>query len=339
MQDITQQGRPVLVTGGAGFIGGHLVRALSASGQPVRVLDDLSTGRPEPVASLPGVELVRGSVLDPDAVAAAADGTGMVIHLAGVVGMRLAADKAAYAYEVGRTGTANVLRHSGCIPAVLVSSSAVYGLSDGGRPLAEDVGLDRALPLAYDGGSAGYATGKWELERLGVAAAADRPVLVVRPFNVVGPGQRSRYGMVLPTFLRQALSGVPLTVHDDGTQRRCFTGVAEFVRVFRQLISAPEAWRPDGGAYNIGSTIETSIGELAGLVLAATGSTAGLEYVPYAQVFPGRTDVTGRVPSLDRLRDAVGETSWLSAAEIVDGMLRAQRPGAAAPQPALPGGR
>ncbi|MFI8811472.1 MULTISPECIES: NAD-dependent epimerase/dehydratase family protein [unclassified Streptomyces] len=323
MHDAVQNGRrPLLVTGGAGFIGGHLVRSLAAEGQQVRVLDDLSTGRAGTLASLAGVDLIRGSVLDPKAVAAAADGVGMVIHLAGVVGMRLAADRAAYAFEVGRTGTANVLRHSGDVPAVLVSSSAVYGLSDGSRPLAEDIELNRALPFAYDGDKDGYATGKWESEKLGAAAAGRRPVLVVRPFNVVGPRQRSRYGMVIPTFLQQATSNVPLTIHDDGTQRRCFTGVTEFVQVLRQLIDVPRAWRTDGGAYNIGSTTQTSIADLAGLVLAATGSTAGVEHVPYQQVFPGRTDVTGRVPDLSRLQEMTGVPVWLPVADIIDEMLR-----------------
>ncbi|MCM2425078.1 NAD-dependent epimerase/dehydratase family protein [Streptomyces sp. RKAG337] len=322
MQDIVQHGRPVLVTGGAGFIGGHLARAMAAGGCQIRVFDDFSTGRHGALVPQAGIELVRGDVLDPDAVASASDGVGMVIHLAGVVGMRLAADRAAYAFEVGRAGAVNVLRHSGDVPVVLVSSSAVYGLSDGSMPLSEDVALDRALPFAYDGGKDGYASGKWELEQAGAAAAGSRPVLVVRPFNVVGPGQRSRYGMVIPTFLRQAASGLPLTVHDDGTQRRCFTGVTEFVRVLRRLIAVPQAWRSDGGPYNIGSTNETSIADLAALVLAATGSTAGIEHIPYRQVFPGRTDVTGRVPDLSRLEEMVGATSWLPVADVIDEMLR-----------------
>ncbi|MEV5148883.1 NAD-dependent epimerase/dehydratase family protein [Streptomyces sp. NPDC052727] len=321
MWDINAPGRPVLVTGGAGFIGGHLVRALTRAGHRVRVLDDLSTGRPDTSAGLPGVELVRGSVLDPGAVAAAAAGTGLVLHLAGVVGMRLAAEQAGLAHRVGRTGTANVLAHTGDVPVVLFSSSAVYGLSDGRAPLAEDTPIDRSVPLAYDGGSEGYATGKWELERLGAeAVAAGRPVLVVRPFNVVGPGQRSRYGMVLPTFLRQAAAGQALTVHGDGSQRRCFTEVTQFTDRLLRLMAAAPAWRPGGNVYNIGSTRETSIGELARLVLAATGSTAGVVHVPYEQVFPGRSDVTGRVPATDRLRAVVGETRWLPAAEIVASM-------------------
>ncbi|MFI6699011.1 NAD-dependent epimerase/dehydratase family protein [Streptomyces sp. NPDC050509] len=315
---------PVLVTGGAGFIGSRLVRSLAAAGHPVRVLDDLTTGRPESVAFVPGATLVRGSVLDADAVAEAARGTGLVLHLAGVVGMRLAAQQAELAYAVGRQGTANVLAHTGDTPVVLVSSSAVYGLSDSSAELREERAVDRAVPLAYDGGSPGYATGKWEMERLGREAARHRSVLTVRPFNVVGPGQRGRYGMVVPTFFRQAWSGEPLTIHGDGSQRRCFTDIDQFTRRLLDLAATEAAWRPGANVFNIGSRTETTIAGLARLVLDATRSTAGSVHVPYESVFPGRTDVTGRVPCLDRLTAAVGETDWLSAAALVREMARAR---------------
>ncbi|WP_405773780.1 NAD-dependent epimerase/dehydratase family protein [Streptomyces sp. NBC_00859] len=321
MQRFTESDRPVLVTGGAGFIGGHLVEALSRAGHRVRVLDDLSTGLAATVQDLPGVRLVRGSVLDAGDVSRAAEGTGLVIHLAGVVGMRLAAEMADHAYRVGREGTDTVLRHTGGTPVVLVSSSAVYGLSDGSSPLDDELPVDRSVPLAYDGGAPGYATGKWEMERLGLDAAARRPVLIVRPFNVVGPRQSGRYGMVLPTFWGQAQAGVALTVHGDGSQRRCFTDVGQFIGRLRELCAAPRAWQARRPLYNIGSVTSTSITELAALVLKATGGTAGITHVPYESVFPGRVDVTGRVPRVDRLRDLTGETVWLPAASIVAKML------------------
>ncbi|MEU7411993.1 NAD-dependent epimerase/dehydratase family protein [Streptomyces sp. NPDC042638] len=316
---------PVLVTGGAGFIGSRLVRSLAAAGHPVRVLDDLTTGRPESLEAIEGATLVRGSVLDADAVAEAARGTGLVLHLAGVVGMRLAAQQAGHAYAVGHQGTANVLAQSSDTPVVLVSSSAVYGLSDSTAALREDLAVDRAVPLAYDGGTPGYATGKWEMERLGREAARHRPVLTVRPFNVVGPGQLGRYGMVLPTFFRQAESGEPLTVHGDGTQRRCFTDIDQFTRRLLDVAATETAWRPGANVFNIGSRTETAVVDLARLVLDATGSTAGFVHVPYESVFPGRTDVTGRVPRLDRLTAAVGETDWLSAAALVRKTARARQ--------------
>lgn len=307
----------VLVTGGAGFIGSHLVHALADAGHQVTVLDDLSTGRPESVENVPGVTLVRGNVLDAEAVSRAANGIGLVFHLAGVVGMRLAARQSAYAYDIGHEGTRLVLEHTDDVPAVLISSSAVYGLSDSSMALAETRPIDRATPLRYDGGTAGYATGKWELERLGVEAAQHRPVLSVRPFNVVGPGQRGRYGMVLPTFLKQAAAGTALTVHGDGHQRRCFTDVDQFIDRLLRLASSATAWQAEPAVFNIGSNRETAINELARLVLEVTGSTAGSTHVPYTSVFPGRTDVTGRIPSLAALETAVGVTEWLDIATLV----------------------
>ncbi|GGY06465.1 NAD-dependent epimerase/dehydratase family protein [Streptomyces minutiscleroticus] len=312
----------VLVTGGAGFIGSRLVRSLSAAGHPVRVLDDLTTGRPESVAFVPGATLVRGSVLDVDAVAEAARGTDLVLHLAGVEGMQHAAQQAELAYEVGSRGTANVLAHTGDTPVVLVSSSAVYGFSDSTAELREEGEVDRSVPLAYDGGSPGAATGKWEMERLGREAARFRPVLTVRPFNVVGTGQRSHCGTVVATFFRQAVSGEPLTIHGDGSQHRCFTDIDQFTRRLLDLMDTEVAWRTGLNVFNIGSRRETTINNLARQVLAATRSTAGFVHVPYESVFPGRTDVTRRMPCLDRLASVIGETEWLSAREIVREMAR-----------------
>lgn len=309
--------RRVLITGGAGFIGGHLASALSRSGCRVRVLDDFSSGTRDTVAALPGVEIVTGSVLDADVVTDAAAGCGLIVHMAGVVGMRLATAQAWHAFRVAAEGTATLLRHSGDTPIVLVSSSAVYGMSDSGAPMCDDATVGRSVPLRYDGGREGYATGKWELERLGARAAARRPVLVVRPFNVVGPGQSSRYGMVLPTFVEQALAGRPLTVHGDGTQRRCFTDIDQFVGRLWRLIESPGAWQAGTHVYNIGADVETGIGDLAALVLAETGSASGVTHVPYEQVFPGRTDVVRRVPAQDRFASVIGPTEWLPVAAIV----------------------
>jgi UDP-glucose 4-epimerase len=151
---------------------------------------------------------------------------------------------------------------------------------------------------------------------------------MVRPFNVVGPGQSGRYGMVLPTFFQQAEADLPLTVHGDGTQRRCFTDIDQFTRRLLDLAASDTAWRPGTNVFNIGSTTETAIADLARLVLEATGSAAGVVHVPYESVFPGRTDVTGRVPRVERLTSAVGETDWLSAAALVRKTAEARRSGA-----------
>jgi UDP-glucose 4-epimerase len=149
------------------------------------------------------------------------------------------------------------------------------------------------------------------MERLGRAAArAGRRVLIVRPFNVVGPGQSGAYGMVVPTFVRRALEGQPLEVYDDGRQTRCFSHVGAFVECLLRLVRAADAWARGAETVNVGCASPVSIGVLAEAVLEETGSRAGVRHLPYAAAFPGRCDVRSRVPDTSRLRALVGETEW-----------------------------
>jgi UDP-glucose 4-epimerase len=172
--------------------------------------------------------------------------------------------------------------------------------------------------LALDGGVPGYASGKWRLEERGrAAAAAGRQVLVVRPFNVVGPRQTGRYGMVVPTLVRRALRGQPLTVFDDGEQSRCFSHVRPFVRTVGALVEREECWRPGGLTINLGADQPTSIGALSRIVLEETRSTSPIQHVDYASVFPGRRDVRARVPDTRRCGALVGEVQWPDARAIV----------------------
>jgi UDP-glucose 4-epimerase len=316
----------VLVTGGAGFLGQHLVRRLLAEGRRVTVLDDFSTGAPGNLPAHPALDVVAASVLDEPAQREAAQGVTAVHHLAGVVGMVLAARRAAHAHAVSEQGTRLVLAATGDAPVVLYSSSAVYGFAraDGAR---EGAPLDERDVRDYDGGAPGYASGKLALERLGRdAAAAGRSVLIVRPFNVVGPGQSDAYGMVLPTFLRHALRGEPLPVHGDGRQRRAFGDVHTFVDCVLRLAATPAAFEPDGNVVNVGSPEGMSVLELARLVLAETGSSSTLRVLPYDTAYPGRRDVPARVPDVTRLQRLLGPVRWPAVREIVGGMV--------APEPA-----
>lgn len=318
------QTRTTLVTGGAGFLGSRLVRSLVAAGERVRVLDDLSTGDAANLA--PGVELVRGCVLDERAVAAACAGVDRVVHLAGVVGMRLAVALRAAAHDTACHGTRHLLAATGeDVPFVLFSSSAVYGLSSLSTPMREDREIGEEVPAAYDGHSVGYATGKWRAEQLVLAAQErGRRVLVVRPFNVVGDTQSSAYGMVLPTFVDAALAGEPITVYEDGLQRRCFADVDTFTRCVHRLLDTPRAWEPGGNVVNVGTTTEVEIGDLARRVLAATGSGSPVVHADYAAAFDGRTDVRRRVPCTRRLADLVGEVAWKDVDEVIDDLLAAR---------------
>ncbi|HZM00998.1 MAG TPA: NAD-dependent epimerase/dehydratase family protein [Planctomycetota bacterium] len=322
---MTSRGR-VLVTGGAGFLGHHLVRRLLAAGRPVTVLDDLSAGSVERLPRHDRLAVIAGSVLDPAALARAAAGAELVHHLAGVVGMAQVVRDGPRAFAVAAQGTAAVLAATGGAPAVLVSSSAVYGLGRSGAarecdPIAPDE------VLAYDAGTPGYACGKLELERLGrEAAAGGRKVLVVRPFNVVGEGQSGAYGMVLPTFLAAAAAGAPLRVHGDGSQVRSFCEVGAFTDALLRLVEQPAAWALAGAPINLGSPRPTTILELARLVLAVTGSRSPIEFVPYARDYPGRSDVAFRVPDVSRLEGLIGPTRWPPLEEVVARLARAGRP-------------
>jgi UDP-glucose 4-epimerase len=306
----------VLVTGGAGFIGSHLVRRLLAQGAQVTVLDDLSTGREENLPDHPRLRLVRGCITDPRAVRAAGPAD-LVLHFAGVVGMRLATRERERAYRVAVEGTCRVLRETAPAPVVLCSSSAVYGL-DAACPVGERLGLPVRALLAYDGGSPGYASGKRRLEQLGHASArGGRRVLVIRPFNVVGPGQTGAYGMVLPSFVERARAGLPLEVYDDGGQTRCFSEVRVFTACVLALARAPEAWTRRPRVVNVGCSSPTSIAELARMVLQETRSSSTIRHLPYTHVFGGRRDVRERVPDTTRLRALVGDTAWPDIRAIV----------------------
>lgn len=303
----------VCVTGGAGFIGTCLVSRLLEQGHRVAVIDDLSSGvlPPAPRARL---RFVRASVLDTSALSNAVRDATLVFHLAGTVGMRQVSRHLEHSYRVAVEGTRNLLACAPGIPSVLFSSSAVYGHIFQ-NPVHEGQAGTESLALEYDGGQRGYAAGKLQMEALG--RGAGWPVLCVRPFNVVGPGQVSAWGMVVPTFADRALAGEPLPVFDDGLQTRSFSEVGTFVDTLLRVVSLAPAWQLKDHALNIGAPDETSIRDLAREVLQATASKSPVLNVPYKQVFPGRRDVRSRVPDVTRLQNLLGPVRWPSIAEVV----------------------
>lgn len=320
----TPEAGPVLVTGGCGFLGHHLVARLLNEGYAVTVLDDLSTGV---VSNLPEDERVRfieGSVLDPAACRKAGQGMSALFHLAGVVGMRLAVGDRDKAYKIAVEGTRNVLEATPGVPAILYSSSAVYGLTSRVAVAESDTPGETGV-MAYDGGYRGYATGKWDLEAIGQEAAqeAGRSILIVRPFNAVGEGQTGTYGMVVPSFISMARSGEPLTVYDDGGQSRTFSHVGTFVEALIRLVNQPEAWVYPNNVFNIGTSESTTIGELAQIVLDETGSDSDVHYIPYGEIFPGKVDVRARVPDTTRLESLIGSVEWPTIREVVRRLVHA----------------
>ena len=297
----------VLVTGGAGFIGSHLTEALMKRGDDVIVMDNLTSGRRANLAFAAGhprLTLVAQDVCQSEHLRAAAVGADLIVHLAAHVGVRRILGQTLESLRNNVLGTMAVLEEAArCgTRTVYFSSSEVYG-QGGSEALTEEQDLGIGPPNIPRWS---YAAGKAIDEALALAYHAERglPVTVVRCFNTCGPRQTDRYGMVVPTFIAQALAGEPLTVHGDGTQRRCFSFVGDVVRGVMLLAAAPATV---GEVFNVGNDEEVTIQALAERVIGLTGGGAGIEFVPYDRIFEEPfEDVRRRVPSLEKIRTFVG---------------------------------
>ena len=323
-----------LITGGAGFIGSHLAELLLKQGHRVTVLDDLSTGRLENIQHLsnhPRFACTIDSVTNDAVTGRLVGDADIVFHLAAAVGVRLVVDAPIHTIRTNVHGTETVLRHASRGQRVLVAStSEVYGKS-ARLPFREDADLVLGPP---DKTRWGYATSKLLDEFLALAYWKEQslPVTVVRLFNTVGPRQSSRYGMVLPNFVRHALEGTPLVIHGDGTQTRSFTWVGDVVSAMASLVQEPKAI---GEVFNIGNGAETSVRELAHKVKALTASDSPIHYVPYDQVFDASfEDMPRRVPDIAKIRRCIGYRPTVDLDEIItrviDSWAEASRDGVAA---------
>lgn len=308
-----------LITGGAGFIGSHLADMLMNQGHHVSVLDDLSTGRLENIAHLhgrPGFTCTIDSVTNDAVVGDLIDSADVVFHLAAAVGVKLVVQAPVRTIETNVHGTETVLRHASRHRklVLLASTSEVYG--KGIRlPFREDADLVLGSPSKTRWG---YATSKLLDEFLALAYWKERelPVIVVRLFNTVGPRQSSRYGMVLPNFVKWALDEAPITIHGDGTQTRSFTWVGDVVAAMLALIQESKAV---GEVFNIGNGAEISIRELAERVTAMTHSESPLQFVPYRQAFDESfEDMPRRVPDISKIRRCVGYRPAVQLNEIIE---------------------
>jgi UDP-glucose 4-epimerase len=293
-----------LVTGGAGFIGSHLAQALIARGSEVVILDDLSTGRAENIASLlghPRVSIVHGSILDGDLVDHHTAGCAHIYHLAAAVGVKLIFDHPVRTIETNVHGTESVLRaarkHGSRV--LIASTSEVYGKDPRNRGGQFGEGDDLTLGTSLRWG---YAASKALDEYLGRAYHREYgvPVVVVRLFNTVGPRQTGAYGMVLPRLVRQALEGRPLTVYGDGSQVRVFLWVGDAVTAVAGLMKHPEA---EGKIFNVGGVEPITIKDLAIKVKELTGSPSEIVFIPYERAYgPGFEDIRYRVPDITKLK-------------------------------------
>ena len=326
MNQLKAQPTRALITGGAGFIGSHLIGHLLGLGQEVSVIDDLSTGsiaNLEPYKDHPGFSYRIADMRDLPLLAEMVDRAGVVYHLAAAVGVRLIVESPVNTIEtnVGCTEAVLKLANKKGRKVILASTSEVYGKNDQ-VPFAEDHDLVMG-PTVKARWS--YACSKAIDEFLALAYYKARrlPVVVARLFNTVGPGQTGRYGMVLPTFVRQALGGQAITVYGDGKQRRCFSEVGEVVRCLAALAQAPAAV---GQVVNVGSTQEISIGELAELVKKLAASDSPIKLIPYEDAYEeGFEDMQRRVPAVNKLQSLVGFTPQMGIQEIVGSVINYYR--------------
>lgn len=307
-----------LITGGAGFIGSHLAERLVQRDDHVTVLDDLSTGSLQNIEHLKSAGLLDfhlGKIQDRQTVQELVDRADFVLHLAAALGVKLILEKPVESMETNVSGTQTVLEAAarGRKPILIASTSEVYGKSNR-LPFCEDEDIVLG-PTCKSRWS--YAASKLLDEFLALSYWEEKhlPAIVVRFFNTVGPRQNSRYGMVLPTFVRQAVEDAPLTIHGDGRQSRCFCDVRDTVEAVLRLIDA----QPFGEVINIGSTQEISIEDLALLVRRLTGSRSKILYTPYSQAYkPGYEDMRRRVPSVLKLQRLTGFRPQITLPDIID---------------------
>ncbi|MEK6320334.1 MAG: GDP-mannose 4,6-dehydratase [Acidobacteriota bacterium] len=297
----------VLITGGAGFIGSHLAERLLARGDEVHLLDDLSTGSIENIVLIKNhpnltyhIDTIRNYRLTAELV----DNCDIVYHLAAAVGVRLIVESPVSTIETNIRGTDIVLSLAAKKRkrVVITSTSEVYGKRNR-VPFSED---DDLVMGPTNKGRWSYACSKAIDEFLAIAYWKEKrvPTVIARLFNTVGPRQTGRYGMVIPNFVQQALTGQDITVYGDGTQTRCFTHVSDVIGALIAIAEHPQAV---GEVYNIGSDHEISMLELAERIKHLTESASNIVFLPYDEAYEaGFEDMMRRVPDISKIRALIG---------------------------------
>ena len=297
----------VLVTGGAGFIGSHLCERLVKDGHIVTAIDNFSTGRASNLANLEGVvgfSLLEGSILDSEILTPLINNADYVFHLAAAVGVFNIVNNPLASLLTNIRGTENVLEiaNKSKTPVFLTSSSEVYGknISDSLKE-SDDRILGSPLTLRWS-----YSEAKAIDESLAYAYYIEKQLKtrIVRFFNTVGPRQLGAYGMVVPRFVKSAVTNEPITIYGDGNQTRCFAHVYD---VIDAVIAIAFANNTIGKLINIGNDFEISINNLANKIIAETDSRSKIVYVPYEEAYgDGFEDMERRVPNIDLINQLVG---------------------------------
>jgi UDP-glucose 4-epimerase len=308
----------VLITGGAGFIGSHLADYLLGQGHRVTIIDDLSTGSMENIREAKEngrFQYCIDTIFDKPLLAELIDDAEIVFHLAAAVGVLNIVESPVRTIETNVRGSELVLELAAKKKkrVLIASTSEVYGKSTK-FPFSED---DDLVLGPTTKGRWSYACSKAIDEFLALAYYRERrlPVTIARLFNTVGPRQTGRYGMVLPTFVKQALSGAPLTVFGNGEQARCFTYVGDIVKGLVQCISCDTAL---GQVFNLVNTEEVTMNALAGKVIKATQSTSPIRYLSYDEAYgAGFEDMQRRVPDISKARSWFGYAPTQSLDDII----------------------
>jgi UDP-glucose 4-epimerase len=317
-----------LLTGGAGFVGSHLAEALLDRGDRVMVIDNLSTGSMENITHLKGrkgFEYTIDTIMNGPLMAELIDRADVVFHLAAAVGVKLIVEAPVHTIETNIGGTEVVLTHASKKGKLVVifSTSEVYGKSTD-VPYRETADLVMGPTPKHRWA---YACSKAIDEFLALAYYKERklPVIIIRLFNTVGPRQTGRYGMVIPTFIKQAITGQPITVFGDGRQSRSFGYVGDIVNGVIRLADEPKAI---GEVFNLGNPEEISMLELAHRVKSLTDSASGVVLIPYDEAYEaGFEDMLRRVPDIGKAHALVGFAPTVHLDEILRRVIAHARSG------------
>lgn len=309
---------PILITGGAGFIGSHLAGHLLSDGHRVVVIDDFSTGSLENLRAIkhnPRLKIIRSKISECKNLERLVAKSRFVFHLAATVGVELVVKSALHVLESNSRETQALFRAAvkSSTPVLVTSTSEVYGKS--AKPeFDEDDDLLIGPPSQARWS---YACSKLSDEFIALACAREKklPVIICRLFNTVGPRQTGRYGMVLPRFIAAAKKNQPLKVFGDGRQTRCFCLVSDTVEALVRLMGCRKA---RGGIFNIGGTEEVSILELAEIVVKTLGSRSQIQFIPYEKAYaPGFDDMRRRKPRMEKLARVLNFRPQTRLVEII----------------------
>lgn len=307
----------VLITGGAGFIGSHLADALLAQGDAVTILDNLTTGSRANIAHIESqIEIHQGDIRDEALVEKLVAQADLVLHMAAALGVRNIMENTVESVSINFTGSDVVLKAATKFDKrlVIASTSEIYGKNPA-QPLNEEsdrvVGAPQKIRWTYSDAKALEEAIAHTLHR-----THGLKVTTVRFFNTVGPRQTGQYGMVLPRFVQQALKNEDITLYDDGSQSRVFCHVDDAVRAVLALVKDDSTI---GDYFNIGGVGEVTIKELAERIIARTGSTSNLVYIPFDQAYgPGFEDMQRRVPDISKVKSKIGWSPEHNLDSIID---------------------